>query len=648
MADDQKQAGGGEDPWAGIDADASSAADGGFEFPSFEQIDAEQIDAEEAASSIPGFEDAAVESAVPEFDALSLGANDGVFTDDAGWTGDDIVPVDVDIEPDQPPSEPPLAVFPPVEAFEPAVSGGMTEQDDADALAHLEDSGPGDSGPGHSGPGHSEEFPVFADDESASDAIAFESAVSDGEPSGDVSLIGKSTVEVGTDHSGIVPFDDWDAMAEQAAAPSEESSTAAEAAGDAFEEAFTEDAFGEPGEPLDFGLESQEFGGVEDLGGVGTVADESADMGLGATTTAAAATAAVATVAKVAAKRPPQRRSSGGGGALAAVAVLLGGVLSIPIVFALLFWVFRKDPLNIAPKIPQSLSFLLPSEFQIAGGPKAFPGASVGGPLVASRPPEPPVIDPPAAEEPMSTTPSGEPSADPATAPPAVAATAPVEPAASGEDLFPDPVKAAPISPAKPPLDTTAFDDAVASALDSTGLLLSSDEADPDRKTILRSWYLSLAKVGEEAAAVEKSALEAGHEFDPAPEGVARVIGGILADEKAAEQFDKVARMWMRSPKRTSDGVILPATLGGSKQVGPWWFSKVVVGDGDEASEVSVVSRTAPVASEGDQVVVLGLVFEPDTVWAAACRRFEPKPLGGDEEPAVPEKPKSDDLFPLE
>lgn len=606
MADDQKQAGGGEDPWAGIDADASSSADGGFEFPSFDQIDGE-----EAASQLPGFEDAAEEPAVPAFDALSLGANDGVFTDDAAWTGDDVIAVDGDIEPDQPSGEPPLAVFPPVDS-EPAAAGEMTEQDDADALAHLENSGPEDSGL----------------EESVSDAIAFESVMSEGESSGDVSLIGKSTVEVGTDHSGIVPFDDWDPMAEQAADPSEESPVAAEASGDAFEEAFSEEAFGEPGAPLDFEAESHEFGGVGDLAGGGAVADEASDIGLGATTAATVATAAAASVAKVATKRAPKRRSSGGGGALAALAVILGGVLSIPIVFALLFWVFKKDPLNIAPKIPQSLSFLLPSEFQIAGGPKAFPGAAGGGALVASRPPEPPVIEPPAAQEPMPTAPSEEPTVDPA--PPSV------------------PVVAAPAEPAKPPLDTAAFDDAVASALDSTGRLLSSDEADPDRKTILRSWYLSLAKIGEEAAAVEKSALEAGHEFDPAPEGVARVIGGILADEKAAEQFDKVARMWMRSPKRTSDGVILPATMGGSKQVGPWWFSKVVLGEGDEASEVSVVSRTEPAASEGDRVVVLGLVFDPDTIWAAACRRFEPKPLGDAAEPAVPEKPKSDDLFPLE
>ena len=100
MADDDKNFGSGgsgdgaDDPWAGLDSDAAMTGGDSFEFPGFESL------LDETGDDGPAVDDAAkgfapevtptpAESptdadaaSVPAFDALSLGAQDGVFTDD--------------------------------------------------------------------------------------------------------------------------------------------------------------------------------------------------------------------------------------------------------------------------------------------------------------------------------------------------------------------------------------------------------------------------------------------------------------------------------------------------------------------------------------------------------------------------------------
>ena len=44
--------------------------------------------------------------------------------------------------------------------------------------------------------------------------------------------------------------------------------------------------------------------------------------------------------------------------------VVLGGALAIPIAYLLVLWVFKQDPLDVAPKIVQTAPFLLPAEFR--------------------------------------------------------------------------------------------------------------------------------------------------------------------------------------------------------------------------------------------------------------------------------------------
>ena len=57
------------------------------------------------------------------------------------------------------------------------------------------------------------------------------------------------------------------------------------------------------------------------------------------------------------------RKASGNdaGGALAGlVAVVLGGLTALPATLLILWWVFGKDPLHIAPMLPEAVRWLAP------------------------------------------------------------------------------------------------------------------------------------------------------------------------------------------------------------------------------------------------------------------------------------------------
>lgn len=52
--------------------------------------------------------------------------------------------------------------------------------------------------------------------------------------------------------------------------------------------------------------------------------------------------------------------SKGSSGGTEMVKVVLGGLLALPIAYMLLFWVFTKDPLNLAPAIHRAFPFAVP------------------------------------------------------------------------------------------------------------------------------------------------------------------------------------------------------------------------------------------------------------------------------------------------
>jgi hypothetical protein len=88
--------------------------------------------------------------------------------------------------------------------------------------------------------------------------------------------------------------------------------------------------------------------------------------------------------------------------------------------------------------------------------------------------------------------------------------------------------------------------------------------------------------------------------------------------------------MWLASQKRRADGVSLVVTLGASRQVGPYWSTRALVSaaqaDGADRS-MAIISRLAPPADTGDRVVVSGVMFDGDAVWAADMRPVAPQPV---------------------
>ena len=51
--------------------------------------------------------------------------------------------------------------------------------------------------------------------------------------------------------------------------------------------------------------------------------------------------------------------------------MVFGGAIAIPVAYLLVLWVFKQDPLHIAPTISQAAPFLLPAEFQVEEEPRA-------------------------------------------------------------------------------------------------------------------------------------------------------------------------------------------------------------------------------------------------------------------------------------
>lgn len=656
MAGDDKNIGSGgagdgaDDPWAGLDSDAAMTGGDSFEFPGFESVLDETADDgpvldEWAKGFAPEVAPTAAESpteadaaGVPAFDALSLGAEDGVFTDESAWNAGD--PLAAAASDPSNAAESPLAVFPPADAGLPAEAKLSTEDqgtrkddhegpeggqwhgvgEDADAVAHLADAADPEVDSGIVAFAQPDSDPPSSMAEPWESAEPGESLVVGEAGSGEgESLVGQpqgggSTIQIGTGRSGILSFGDWgdaaDATSTDALAiPSED-----------------DDPFGGPA--FDTATDAVEGdGGFGDAGGLA----------------AAAGAAAAPTVRRVI------RRRSGGGGLAAVVSVLLGGALAIPIAIGILLWGLKKDPFQIAPKMPASLAFLLPPEFQVAGqGGRTSSQVAVRPEVVeASRSLDDLVADAGGSEHAGASQPGDEPRQ--ANEPRQAGATD--QPAAIdvGSKVVASTPK--PAEPPRPPsLDTSAVDAAVSSADMVTSRLLDASEQDPEYKRLLKDWYTAVSRVGAEIVAIEQEASGSGAEFAPVSPALRRTIGRILADERASEQFAKLSRMWLKSRGRTSDGVVLPAVLGGTRKVGVWWVSRARVSDDPAVPEVAVLSRSRPEASEGDAVVVLGLVFEPGVVWAAVCDRFEPVTAA---ENAPPEEPKSpapatEELFPLE
>lgn len=421
--------------------------------------------------------------------------------------------------------------------------------------------------------------------------------------------------------------------------------------------------------------------------------DDSASIPISAAVAMTGAATAAAGVRPVAAKK----KSSGLG---QMVGVVLGGLMALPITYAILLWGFQKDPFKLGQQVPSQLAFLLPQKLQPGFKPprKAGAGPSLDAapslddlPLAGDVSPpaamaaaepaegeaaEGEAAEPAASEEPVTTEPMkteavaespaesaepapAEPAAKPAgeageavasdslvTATPAMAAAAnlatlPPPDALAGLDaLVADaavatPAAAAPVA-VVPPLDLTGVEMAAErakQAFDAVGAV--SDPVSPDRDRLLVTWYKQLARLSEELVRLETTAADSGRPLSPTPAAAADLLDRICVDETAVSDLERLGGMWLTTQKRRADGISLVVTLGTSRQVGPYWSTRGVVAaaqaDGTDRS-LSIISRLAPPADTGDRVVVSGVMFEGDAVWAADMRPVAAPPLADGEQ----------------
>ena len=548
-------------------------------------------------------------------------------------------------------------------AEEPVVAGGTPEvpllestADDALVNAWLDD--PADE------PVAPAPLAVFAPDEPG-DVDGLDGF--DDEPE---SAFDPEAIEIGTGHSGIESASE----VEGGGFVGEDSEASTEAAAAFF------GAVGEPESPEDEIVESVTFAESD------AEASEEADIIDFGTAAAGVAAAAAASggrddsIAIAATKPRPGGRAGKRGGIGQLVGIVLGGLMAIPIVLGILIglmWMGWEDTAGIRTWLPTQAAFLLPPTNRgatraIAGGPDLSAAPSLDD-LPTTPAPEPapdsgaepaperaavsadepavapmPQDDEPAvpsmpqdpeglatSTEPATSSPTGEPKpgdlAMPLATPPSLddvaALVTPQEDVAMGS--APMPVE--PIVPAVPEpelLDTSGLERAVAEA--STALEAVQgvgDPADPARKALLVEWYKQLVRVAEELAMLERVAADSGRPLAATPEVAADHHHRILAAPERLDDLARLARNWLAYNRREGDGIVMPATFAGARQVGPYWYSRVSMAEaGGRSREVAVISRAEPAAAAGDAVLISGLVLDGDLLWAADVRSAAAQP----------------------
>lgn len=580
MADDKGNPA--PDPWANIDSGQTEGADDGFSF-SFDALEEPAADAEVPSGGfslttddddepLPADMFAAEPAAAPEAAASHDAASDLAAADDlaADWL-----------------ASPPASTEPAADLAD----------DLADELSPaVEDDDPFSF--------------VAADRGSTAESIAESSLVA-----------GSSAIEIGTGQSGVTSESDIVA---------DDTSVGNSGAFDFGEADDSLPAGAEPGpfdatafaetEPVAWPAGDDEPGSGEsgDEFGFGAVVEEAEpaaeSLAMGA---AAGATAAVATAAKKA-RAPAQAKPAKQGGLGQMIGVVLGGLMALPITYAILIWGFGKDPFKFTKSVPPDLAFLLPAKFQPGARPAGLPKLDRAPSLddvAQSAPAEVPEV-PPAEPEPS------EPGLEPEAAQPA-AEPGDLADLAAPERPATEPIAAA-AAPEPAPLDLSAVEQAVTAATEAIDAVAAVEADDPARKKMLVGWYKKLAKVGEELALLETVAADSGRPLAAAPDAVAGLYGRIADSEGLVEDLKRLCRDWVAFRKRPADGVLLVAMLDDVKKVGPYWCSTVSLEMADGSTkQVSVISRIEPQAAAGDRAVVAGVVFDDDVVWATDCRRLE-------------------------
>lgn len=416
----------------------------------------------------------------------------------------------------------------------------------------------------------------------------------------DVSIVGgSSTIEIGTGQSGIVSGSDI--------VPDDEPALEQPVDFD-----FAAVANEPPAESFDFGeAEPVETAELSDE----PAADEGFDSALAGG--AAAGAAAVVAAPKKSSRPALKSRPAKQGGVGQMIGVVLGGLMALPITYAILVWGFGKDPFKFTKSVPPEFAFLLPAKFQ----PGTRPGGMGGMPKIDRAPSLDQVAQ---ADTDQSSEPPMEADAEPLPEEPNPVERfdSPIveetEPDLGDLAVTPEPT---PEPAAPPPLDLSGVEAAIDAAMDDIDTVSVIEVTDPTRKKVLTGWYKKLAKIGEELAQLETVAADTGRPLAEPPGKVAELYERIAASDSLVDDIKRLCRDWVSYRKRPADGVMLVAILEDVRKVGPYWCSTVSLEQADGTMKpVSVISRMEPKAAAGDRAIVAGVVFDDDVVWASDLR----------------------------
>jgi hypothetical protein len=640
MADDDKLEPN-DDPWAGLEAEGLPDLNEGFAF-SFDEEPAQAAENGEEGIGEPfaAFEEPLAEAAgrgeasfePPSGDVEELVASDSLSlpeglaellsgstvgaAGDATAGSDELVGESV--------------------SDDDAVGDWLGEPDgDPSALgiSALPDDGPADPDVGAQA---AASLSVFSSDDDSDDASGID-------PTGD--LIGEqSTVQIGTGTSGIASPSSIEAFGSDAGSEEdgdpfaalgsddEEADPWATLNADGPESSASDEegmpAFAESGDDASAAesvpepeVESFAFAAADEPDG------EAETIGLA---TAAASSAPPAAKKKASKQLPPRKKKPSMVGQL--VGVVVGGLMSFPIVLGILWWGLGRDPLQVAPLVPDSLGFLLPAKLRsgdqliafggTASGLDAVLGAAAGGGSDLPADEELAMND-----EPEPVLPADDP-VDPLDRPSTDLAVADPLPADGDDDD--DPLMAllkedtaAPVDPGPPPvpepepLDTVSLEAAAEQALAALAAVKAVEDLnDPVGRKLIVNCYRSLAAYAQELAMLERVAADTGRPLSELPASAGDVHRGISDRPELFEPLARLTRDWLAFKKRPSDGVLAPATFVAARQVGPYWRTEVEVG----SRPLVVLSRSEPAAVPGETVLVTGLVVDEGVLWATDVR----------------------------
>lgn len=388
----------------------------------------------------------------------------------------------------------------------------------------------------------------------------------------------------------------------------------------------------------DFPSESALFNAVveESTGfeGVGPGSESYSGDSQGGVEAAALAAELAAVTATAGRTRSSDARATGGG--LRQVAgIVLGGVLAIPVAYAILLWGFQRDPFRIARALPEPVRSLLPTRVRSARPPSRqpslddLPSAAPGGvvPAAMDRLPPPATAGATVASggTPEVEPPPGQP--DDALAAARSASPAPAPGSGPGVDGGPLSLPGATQQsawqgPRQGPIDHAPLADAVARTEAAAGALAGVDGG-AGREPLLGEWYRALAAAAERLVTLDKDATEAAaplvaprHELSGA--ALREADGG-----RRVEDLRALGVTWLERVDRDSEGVVLVGVLHRTTEQAGVWSSQVVLEEAGAVvpagapRRVVVVSRRPPAAAVGDTVFVAGVILDAGVVWAA-------------------------------